>query len=134
MELRRDEQLKKIRERSPGSHAALCLTALPSGSAQRPPFRPSRLRRYGDLLLAKAQALIERGTIEILTNGEPLHAQLHVFADTTGVFEYELRAPYGDSGGMSRIDKDTLTPARIAACLQHALSNSQVRPVAGQEI
>ena len=97
-----------------------------------PPFRPSRLRRYRELLVNKARALIDRGSIGIQTNGEPLLARIHRFPDGTAVLESEYRSPYGRSHDATRIDPDRLDPEVIAKLLENALLNARVRPIAGQ--
>ncbi|MHB8511958.1 MAG: hypothetical protein ACYDCC_07215 [Actinomycetota bacterium] len=80
-----------------------------------------------------AEALIERGTVDIVTNGAPLHAELHIFSDGTGVFEYSFGAPYGSSSRMSRVEAQTLSATHVARYLEHALLNCKVRPMAGQD-
>lgn len=99
-----------------------------------PPFRRKRLRRYEALIEAKAAALIERGEIEVLTNGGVMKARLIMFADGTGVFEHEHSAAYGDSAGIRRLDGANVAAEWVALALESALLSAQVRPIAGQEI
>ena len=99
-----------------------------------PPFRSSRLRRYRELLLHKAEALIERGSIEVQTNGEPLSAWVRTFPDGTAVLECLHRDAHGTSSGMTKLDTRRLEPDVIAKLLENAFLNARVRPVAGQAI
>jgi hypothetical protein len=126
MHRKASERLQQSRERMLGP--------MPNHSGEAPPFRPSRLRRYRALLELKAAALIERGTIDIVTNGEPIHAWLTMFSDGTGVFEYLYSASYGEGSGMTRVEKNSLTVEAVGSYLEKALLGSRVRPIAGQEI
>jgi len=85
-------------------------------------------------LLRKAEALLERGSIVIETNGEPLDARILRFPDGTAVLETTYRSAYGSGEGQRRLEPEHLRADVVASDLEVALLNARVRPVAGQEV